>query len=65
MNESRNKVNSYEVAPFTGAWIETNCKLPSPYLTQVAPFAGAWIETAPAGGEASGATGRPLHGGVD
>jgi len=33
------------VAPFAGAWIETN---PSPRMSHadtVAPFAGAWIET--------------------
>ncbi len=34
------------VAPFTGAWIETNST--GGYLVpeeQVAPFTGAWIET--------------------
>ncbi len=35
-----------EVAPFTGAWIETK-SIDQAYKTgRVAPFTGAWIETA-------------------
>ncbi len=34
-----------EVAPFTGAWIETTRKLEGAGVSTVAPFTGAWIET--------------------
>ena len=34
-----------KVAPFTGAWIETNIPLEQLNLNSVAPFTGAWIET--------------------
>ncbi len=37
--------NAPVVAPFTGAWIETMSKEPTPILEGVAPFTGAWIET--------------------
>ena len=33
------------VAPFAGAWIETNTTINPGEPEQVAPFAGAWIET--------------------
>ena len=33
------------VAPFTGAWIETKCRLIITVLQSVAPFTGAWIRT--------------------
>ena len=33
------------VAPFTGAWIETSSEPPVGDMTPVAPFTGAWIET--------------------
>jgi len=33
------------VAPFAGAWIETNAVSRYPPTKVVAPFAGAWIET--------------------
>ena len=33
------------VAPFTGAWIETNGKTVKYEAAGVAPFTGAWIET--------------------
>ena len=34
-----------EVAPFTGAWIETEKILNEVRGVTVAPFTGAWIET--------------------
>jgi len=34
------------VAPFTGAWIETDQELGIVAPREVAPFTGAWIETA-------------------
>ena len=34
-----------DVAPFTGAWIETGKPLGQSVLADVAPFTGAWIET--------------------
>ena len=33
------------VAPFVGAWIETQTTIYSVLLIIVAPFVGAWIET--------------------
>ena len=33
------------VAPFVGAWIETDAKIKSYIMDEVAPFVGAWIET--------------------
>ena len=33
------------VAPYVGAWIETNTSLHVSMGTQVAPYVGAWIET--------------------
>ena len=37
----------YAVAPYVGAWIETNDTLVTPkYADDVAPYVGAWIETA-------------------
>ena len=38
-------VTEDEVAPFTGAWIETTAFLPEVRAPSVAPFTGAWIET--------------------
>ena len=34
-----------EVAPFTGAWIETSAVAGRWSVWDVAPFTGAWIET--------------------
>ena len=34
----------YEVAPFTGAWIEIQCAWEVIKYFGVAPFTGAWIE---------------------
>ena len=36
-----------EVAPFVGAWIETQIPLGVAMQLPVAPFVGAWIETKP------------------
>ena len=33
------------VAPYVGAWIETNSKELAQYQHAVAPYVGAWIET--------------------
>ena len=38
------KVQSY-VAPYVGAWIETNSDLFLESVNKVAPYVGAWIET--------------------
>ena len=35
------------VAPFTGAWIETDKTRKNLRWVEVAPFTGAWIETEP------------------
>ena len=35
----------YLVAPFTGAWIETEARSGHKQMAEVAPFTGAWIET--------------------
>ena len=35
------------VAPYVGAWIETNHLLASLVMMRVAPYVGAWIETIP------------------
>ena len=34
-----------QVAPYTGAWIETNPIILTTMSEQVAPYTGAWIET--------------------
>ena len=39
----------YQVAPFTGAWIETYLAEDGQTITTVAPFTGAWIETVEVG----------------
>ena len=33
------------VAPYAGAWIETDRSITDIYTDNVAPYAGAWIET--------------------
>ena len=55
----------FDVAPFTGAWIETITEKPAELLCRVAPFTGAWIETPLIKRIKEGGKGRPLHGGVD
>ena len=34
-----------QVAPYVGAWIETNIGSNAPLSLPVAPYVGAWIET--------------------
>ncbi len=41
-------VDDADVAPFTGAWIETVVICGRYSVSVVAPFTGAWIETRPA-----------------
>ena len=41
----RNLTKVTDVAPFMGAWIETNQHRPLSARLPVAPFMGAWIET--------------------
>ena len=36
---------SYRVAPYVGAWIETDILKLSLKRSKVAPYVGAWIET--------------------
>ncbi len=36
---------AFHVAPFTGAWIETQYQYTRGDAGKVAPFTGAWIET--------------------
>ena len=35
----------HAVAPYVGAWIETNSAIPITFEYVVAPYVGAWIET--------------------
>ena len=55
----------YDVAPFTGAWIETRHWRCKAQIKGVAPFTGAWIETCLWLSRQHGLLRRPLHGGVD
>ena len=59
------RASARDVAPFTGAWIETTVTVGGVKLLSVAPFTGAWIETVDEVGVVRAAVGRPLHGGVD
>ena len=36
-----------DVAPYVGAWIETDTSAPAAPAAPVAPYVGAWIETIP------------------
>ena len=53
------------VAPFTGAWIETIFSGRNRWQCNVAPFTGAWIETSDAVPNGICSGGRTLHGCVD
>ena len=53
------------VAPFTGAWIETIFFPPARLGGLVAPFTGAWIETGRKMLLFNRASRRSLHGSVD
>ena len=54
-----------QVAPFTGAWIETYLLPAIRTKFYVAPFTGAWIETNGISGKTDVGSGRSLHGSVD
>ena len=54
-----------QVAPFTGAWIETLVGFVAVYSDAVAPFTGAWIETLKILAVEPKKSGRTLHGCVD
>ena len=54
-----------QVAPRTGAWIETQRRTTGTFSTGVAPRTGAWIETLMAMMAEKKDKGRPPHGGVD
>ena len=54
-----------DVAPFTGAWIETIRRDKRRHRPSVAPFTGAWIETRDALTTAADFESRSLHGSVD
>ena len=52
------------VAPYVGAWIETNTQFQPTKIALVAPYVGAWIETFFII-NFRGETGRTLRGCVD
>ena len=55
-----------DVAPFTGAWIETGAMLEEHCVREnVAPFTGAWIETINGRPPYGDGLRRALHGRVD
>ena len=56
---------SYNVAPFTGAWIEIILSIFEERLNKVAPFTGAWIEISNPNLHLVLKLSRSLHGGVD
>ena len=58
-------VSISDVAPFTGAWIETRDNLFQAQIQIVAPFTGAWIETAVGTRLSNSTNSRTLHGCVD
>jgi len=45
LEEPRELEHHHLVAPFTGAWIETEVDVIYRTIDEVAPFTGAWIET--------------------
>ena len=55
-------LEDYRGRPFTGAWIETACLLPSIHGVSRRPFTGAWIETRSHTNDIQIATGRPFTG---
>ena len=59
------RATTQEVAPFTGARIETSESGLHIQTSAVAPFTGARIETARVGQKPLSHVGRPLHGGAD
>ena len=57
--------NNPDVAPRTGAWIETSLEEAQNDYGAVAPRTGAWIETWACPMKFVHQKGRPPHGGVD
>ena len=53
------------VAPYTGAWIETEYNSPEAQFQRVAPYTGAWIETSFVPLDDDGNISRTLYGCVD
>jgi len=53
------------VAPYAGAWIETEAKPGERRGCEVAPYAGAWIETLVVADGGDDRLGRSLRGSVD
>ncbi len=58
-------MSDLDVAPFTGAWIETEKYWFLNRRQRVAPFTGAWIETARYVADYMRKEGRTLYGCVD
>ena len=54
-----------DVAPYVGAWIETDTSAPAAPAAPVAPYVGAWIETGHRPSDSSGIPRRTLCGCVD
>ena len=63
-NLTTKELQLLHVAPYMGAWIETNLMRVNPAEREVAPYMGAWIET-PFGAYHCWARCRTLHGCVD
>ena len=60
------RITRDDVAPFTGAWIETTSRVELAGILQiVAPFTGAWIETEHSIACCDRMSGRTLYGCVD
>jgi len=53
--------HAHDVAPHTGAWIETHLKCAAPQIPQVAPHTGAWIETPTVSWAAPDGMSRPIR----
>ena len=53
------------VAPYVGAWIETEASCAREKVRRVAPYVGAWIETLSMTESFLSSTGRTLRGCVD
>ena len=59
------QIPAWDVAPYAGAWIETENRRDREYAEVVAPYAGAWIETYSFRFFWLQSSCRPLRGGVD
>ena len=58
-------VHNPEVAPYVGAWIETQIVAANEARKDVAPYVGAWIETSSSEEEVTVNDCRTLRGCVD